>query len=145
VTKISKRDPDMPFSEASLSQLGRHRLGAILNDEELAELFRTQLYKELKRGGRTGLNIYYDCAAKCGIQHHVAQQVWIQVGAASEHEARRSVALVKEAEAKPLEEQVDDAVAWLTARVGERPDLKSRVFGKLMPLLAAVNGHAEGG
>jgi hypothetical protein len=154
MTRALSHLADAPIELATLRQLGRHALEDIVGDDELRSLFVERMREGLREGAsvtarRAAMRYFWRTAALCGIDRQtvMAQQIWIQLGAQSEHDARRSIELVKEAEAKPLEVQVADAAAWLAERLLERPDLKAAALARIMPLFDEVprpetNGHA---
>jgi len=135
-----------------LRSLGRRRLIDFLDKDTRHALFIEAFDARLARHERDAVRIYYEACALAGIerQTQIAQQILVSIGAASEDDARRKMAIVQEAEL--LAESPADEVAALADRISELaaadPALllvaESRLarLGAVRALPPHINGHA---
>jgi hypothetical protein len=138
-----------------LRTLGRQRIRGILDDEARFEAFvhaiDAGLRPDAKRmARRIAMKIMHDLISKCGIEQQttIAQQIFIQLGARDETDARRMIEIVRQAENTPIEVKLEEAAAWMAEQLEARPDLRDRVLMRLARALRAtpqLDGHANGG
>lgn len=113
---------------------------AVLQEDERAELVIEAFDARLRAHKRDAIALYYKLAAEVGIEREAANNFFIHIGAKSESDARRAVAIVNEAEDKSLEDRIDDAAEWMAEQLALRPDLRARALSRLAPMLAHTNG-----
>lgn len=144
------------YDTEDLRALGRMALGAIMDDEALRadfiRLIRYGLSEQCKsRAIRAeAMRIYYRAASECGLERNVqlAQTIILGIGALSEDDARRKIALVNEASDLTPEQQIRAMADRIGELVAEQPALRPVAEDCVATLLASrllLPPHANGG
>lgn len=145
------------YDTEDLRALGRMTVGAVMDDEELRgdyiRLVRYGLSPECKsRAIRTeAMRQYCKLMSDCGLERNVqlAQTIILGIGALSEDDARRRIALTTEAEALTSEQQIRAMTDRIHELVVEDPALRALATDCMASLLGStlllppVNGHGS--